>query len=68
VAPPETIAALQNEAETVVCLSTPGLFHAVGQFYDNFDQTTDEEVIELLEAARRRSAAAPTGQAGAPLS
>ena len=68
VAPPETIAALQNEAETVVCLISPVLFHAVGQFYDNFTQTTDEEVIELLDAAGRRRAAAPTGQAGAPLS
>jgi len=54
VAPPETIAALQSEADTIVCLSTPEFFHAVGQFYANFTQTTDEEVIELLEAARQR--------------
>ncbi len=55
VAPPETIAALQSEADAIVCLSTPEYFHAVGQFYANFTQTTDEEVIELLEAARRRA-------------
>jgi putative phosphoribosyl transferase len=53
VAPPETIAALQSEADAIVCLSTPEFFHAVGQFYANFTQTTDEEVIELLEAARQ---------------
>ena len=68
VAPPETIAALQNEAETVVCLKTPALFHAVGRFYDDFTQTSDEEVIQLLDAADRRRVAAPTGQAGAALS
>jgi putative phosphoribosyl transferase len=68
VAPPETIAALQNEADTVVCLSTPAMFRAVGQFYDTFTQTSDEEVIELLDAASRRWAVAPTGEAGAPMS
>lgn len=54
VAPPETITALQSEADAIVCLSTPVFFHAVGQFYANFTQTTDEEVIELLDAAQRR--------------
>jgi putative phosphoribosyl transferase len=67
VAPPDTIAALQAEADVIVCLNAPEFFHAVGQFYANFTQTTDEEVIELLEAARLRSqtSRAPSG-AGRP--
>jgi predicted phosphoribosyltransferase len=36
----------------------PFFFHAVGQFYEDFSQTTDEEVVELLEAARRQMASA----------
>jgi putative phosphoribosyl transferase len=54
VAPPETIAALQSEADVIVCLSTPEVFRAVGQFYVDFTQTSDQEVIELLEAAQRQ--------------
>jgi putative phosphoribosyl transferase len=52
VAPSETVTLLRAEADDVVCLSTPPHFHAVGEFYDDFRQTTDEEVIELLQAAR----------------
>lgn len=51
VAPPEGVESLRREADDVVCLHTPMLFYAVGQFYDDFAQTTDEEVIALL---RRR--------------
>lgn len=51
VAPPEGVEALRREADEVVCLVTPMLFYAVGQFYDDFGQTSDEEVIALL---RRR--------------
>jgi putative phosphoribosyl transferase len=65
VAPPETIESLQTEADVVICLSTPALFHAVGQFYHNFSQTMDEEVIRLLDAARQRCAD-PTQPAAHP--
>ncbi len=51
VAPPEGVESLRREADDVVCLYTPTLFYAVGQFYDDFAQTTDDEVIFLL---RRR--------------
>ena len=51
VAPPEGAEALRREADDVICLHTPTLFYAVGQFYDDFAQTTDDEVIFLL---RRR--------------
>ncbi len=56
VAPVETIESLQAEADEVICLSMPPFFHAVGQFYDDFRQTSDEEVIELLDAARQGAA------------
>jgi putative phosphoribosyl transferase len=67
VAPADTIAALEPEADTIVCLSTPEFFQAVGQFYDDFTQTTDEEVIELLDAARQHHGAPVAAKApGAP--
>jgi predicted phosphoribosyltransferase len=52
VGPADTIAAMRAEADEVVCVETPFGFLAVGQAYANFAQTTDEEVIELLAAAR----------------
>ncbi len=48
VAPPSTIEELNKQADRVVCLYTPEYFQAIGQFYVDFNQTTDEEVIELL--------------------
>lgn len=48
VAPPETVERLKNEADEVVCLQTPSLFFAVGQWYENFKQYSDKEVIKLL--------------------
>lgn len=54
VAPPETLQALSNEVDEIVCLHAPRNFMAVGRFYLNFDQTTDEQVIALLEEATTR--------------
>lgn len=51
VAPNEAIAALYDLADDGVCLLCPADFRAVSQYYDNFDQTSDEEVIQLLAAA-----------------
>lgn len=51
VAPSETIAELNKLVDDLVCLDVPEVFYAVGQFYSDFDQTTDEEVIELLAEA-----------------
>jgi len=42
---------LRREADEVICLHTPELFHAVGQFYEDFGQTSDAEVTELLARA-----------------
>jgi len=51
VGPPETIDQLKQEVDEVFCLYTPSSFMAVGQFYDQFPQTSDKEVIELLRGA-----------------
>ena len=52
VAAPETCELMENEADEVVCASTPEPFHAVGLWYEDFEQTSDEEVRELLERAQ----------------
>jgi len=44
-------------ADEVVCLETPAMFSAVGQWYRNFDQTADAEVTALLDLARQARAA-----------
>lgn len=49
VAPPDTLGLLQKEVDRVVCLLTPDSFYAVGQFYENFDQTSDEEVVKIMK-------------------
>ena len=54
VAAPETCETLRREADQVVCLATPDPFLAVGAWYADFSQTSDEEVTALLEQARRR--------------
>jgi len=51
VAPPQTLAVLEREVDRLVCLSAPPLFRSVGQWYDAFDQTGDEEVQDLLADA-----------------
>ena len=47
----ETAGRLADEADAVVCVAAPGQFRSVGQWYDDFRQTSDEEVLRLLEAA-----------------
>jgi erythromycin esterase-like protein/predicted phosphoribosyltransferase len=53
VAPREVVAAMRDDADDVVCLLAPPVFGSVGAWYADFSQTTDEEVVELLELARR---------------
>jgi len=50
VAPPDTLARVEKLADEVVCLEVPEYFMAVGQFYEDFPQVEDEEVIALLRA------------------
>ena len=48
VAPPETLELFGRVTPEVVCLQAPAEFYAVGQFYQHFDQNTDEEVLSVL--------------------
>lgn len=50
VAPPDTLEKVRPLADDVVCLETPEGFQAVGQFYRDFAQVEDQEVIALLKA------------------
>ena len=54
VAPGETCLSLQEVADDVVCAETPQPFLGVGRWYANFTQTTDDEVRQLILAARGR--------------
>jgi putative phosphoribosyl transferase len=51
VAAAETCAELRGGVDQVVCMLTPAPFYAVGLWYDDFSQTSDDEVRELLERA-----------------
>lgn len=55
VGPPDTIEKFRQQVDEVICLETPEEFYAVGQFYRNFEQTDDEEVIAYLDKANRKS-------------
>jgi len=52
VAPADTCEAFRRVADDIICTVTPEPFYAVGLWYADFSQTTDEEVHELLEAGR----------------
>ncbi len=56
VAPPSTIQGLRRVADDVIVLQSPEPFMAIGQFYDDFTQTSDAEVVRLLDRAHTRSA------------
>jgi putative phosphoribosyl transferase len=51
VAPRSVFADLSGDADEIVCLETPEPFYAVGQWYAEFSQTSDEEVVDLLRRA-----------------
>ncbi|MES2189156.1 MAG: phosphoribosyltransferase [Pseudomonadota bacterium] len=51
---PETCESLRAVADEVVCAAMPTPFHAVGMWYQNFPQASDDEVRSLLEDARRQ--------------
>jgi len=50
VSPPDAADRLRSEADEVIVLATPEPFYAVGQWYMNFPQVSDEEVVSLLSA------------------
>jgi predicted phosphoribosyltransferase len=50
VAPSETLARIRSEVDEVVCLYSPADFLAVGQFFDDFSEVTDDMVVAALSA------------------
>jgi predicted phosphoribosyltransferase len=66
VAAPETCRELQRDVDEIVCAVTPEVFQAVGLWYEDFSQTSDEEVRDLLRRASRWTARddRAAGQAG----
>ncbi|MFD7083143.1 phosphoribosyltransferase family protein [Streptomyces sp. NPDC059918] len=62
VAPPDALARVGAVADEVVCLGSPPGFSSVGQWYRDFSQTPDEEVVSLLAQSPRRPA--PAEQSG----
>ncbi|MGI9433292.1 MAG: phosphoribosyltransferase [Geminicoccaceae bacterium] len=52
VAPPETIERLRAEVDEIVCLECPKLFGAIGLFYREFHQLSDDEVVNLLQRVK----------------
>jgi putative phosphoribosyl transferase len=51
VGPPDTCEELAQESDEAICLTTPPFFQAVGQYYEDFAQTSDDDVRELLTRA-----------------
>jgi putative phosphoribosyl transferase len=54
VAPPDTLAAIEAEADEVICLHAPRGFDAVGAFYEDFSPVTDDMVVETLKGTPTR--------------
>ena len=60
VAPTDTIANLRPEVDALICLETPELFGAIGYFYRDFRQVSDQEVVAILKRFPvKRSASFP---------
>jgi putative phosphoribosyl transferase len=66
VAPPTSVAELRADADEVIALSTPEAFFAIGQFYADFPQTSDDEVVELLARSPAPDAAHGPAERGDP--
>ncbi len=52
-AAPDTCEIFRKEVDEIICLATPEPFYGVGAWYEDFSQTTDKEVCELLDKARK---------------
>jgi predicted phosphoribosyltransferase len=57
VASPEAARFIAREADALICLTAPSEFFAVGQFFDDFAQVTDEEVVDILRQSREKQSA-----------
>lgn len=54
VGPEDSIRELAEEADETICLRVPPDFMAVGQFYRNFEQVSDQDMMDILKEARRK--------------
>lgn len=54
VGPSHSIEQLRTEADEVICVETPPYFRAVGQFYESFDQVSDEQAMGYLNSSSER--------------
>jgi predicted phosphoribosyltransferase len=61
VGPPDSCREIEQEADEIICLSMPIFFQAVGQYYEDFSQTSDNDVREFLTTAAHKT---PGGQHG----
>jgi len=59
VAPRETVQALRDEVDQIVCLEQPHPFHAIGMHYDDFHQLEDDEVIAALDCVAPQTPETP---------
>ena len=66
VGPPATVERLAAEVDEVVCVEQPEVMWAVGMCYEDFSQTSDDEVIGLLDAARGDAGVAAAGPVPSP--
>jgi putative phosphoribosyl transferase len=53
VGPPEVLRSIEAVADQVICLQSPEIFSAVGEFYENFEQVTDDDVERVLKLHSR---------------
>ena len=61
IASPDAARAIAREADSTFCLKVPSKFHAVGQFFVDFAQIEDEEVVSALQRGKAPASAAPLG-------
>ncbi len=59
VAAPDSVQALAEEADEIVCIEQPAWLQSVGQWYDDFTQVDDQTVVDLLEQAHRSAGGHP---------
>ena len=59
VAPPETLAEFRKEADETICLETPDMLGAIGLYYRDFHQMSDDEVTDLLARAAQSTLEVP---------
>ena len=55
VASPDALRVVRKEADEIVCLETPAMLYAIGEYFRDFSQVSDEEVVATLREARRPS-------------